>query len=125
MRIWIAWGALFGGLSVFLGAFGAHSLKAMLEPAQLATFQTAVQYQFIHSLALLLTGILSLNADESLKQKLKFPANCFIAGILMFSGSLYALALGGPRFFGPLTPLGGLALMAGWFTLAARFFKKP
>ncbi len=122
MRIYIAIGALLGGLSVLLGAFGAHSLKAVLTEKSLATFSTATQYMMYHSLALLAIGVLSL--QEGHREKVKTPAKFFMAGILLFSGSLYALALGGPKIFGPITPLGGLCFMIGWFTLSAAYFKK-
>ncbi len=124
MRLYIGLGALFAGIAVLLGAFGAHSLKAVLTAKQLATFQTGVHYQFIHSLALVLIGVLGTTANPPLDEKLKTPGKFFIAGILLFSGSLYALALGGPRFMGPVTPLGGLCFMIGWFTLASRFLRK-
>jgi len=115
---WISIGAGFGGLSVMLGAFGAHSLKDLLTEQKLATFQTGTQYMGYHALALILVGILVLNFGESGKQRLKKVGIFFTTGIVLFSGSLYALAFDGPRFFGPVTPLGGLFFMIGWFTLA-------
>lgn len=126
MKFFIGLGALFAGIGVVLGAFGAHSLKAVLDAKQLATFQTGVHYQFIHSLALVLIGVLGTTANPPLDEgeKLKTPGKFFIAGILLFSGSLYSLALGGPRFMGPVTPLGGLCFIIGWFTLAYRFLRK-
>jgi uncharacterized membrane protein YgdD (TMEM256/DUF423 family) len=123
MRIYIALGALLGGLSVLLGAFGAHSLKAILTEKSLATFVTATQYMMYHSLALLAIGILSLQEEH--REKVKTPGKFFLAGVLLFSGSLYILAFGGPKIFGPITPLGGLCFMIGWFTLAITYFKKP
>jgi uncharacterized membrane protein YgdD (TMEM256/DUF423 family) len=124
MRTRIALGALLAGVSVILGAFGAHSLKTILPPEKLAGFQTAVHYQMIHSLAILLTGVLSMQLGEPENRKLLLPANCFLVGIALFSGSIYILTLGGPKLFGPITPLGGLAFMTGWFSLAYTFFKK-
>jgi uncharacterized membrane protein YgdD (TMEM256/DUF423 family) len=115
---WISIGAGFGGLSVMLGAFGAHSLKEHLTEQKLATFQTGTQYMGYHALALVLVGILVLVLGEPGKQALKKVGIFFTAGIVLFSGSLYALAFDGPRFFGPVTPLGGLSFMIGWFTLA-------
>ena len=115
---WISLGAVFGGLSVMLGAFGAHSLKDLLTEQKLVTFQTGIQYMGYHALALILVGILVLNFGESGKQRLKKVGIFFTTGIVLFSGSLYALAFDGPRFFGPVTPLGGLSFMIGWFTLA-------
>jgi len=115
---WISLGAVFGGLSVLLGAFGAHSLKDHLTEQKLATFQTGTQYMGYHALALILVGILVLVLGEPGKQALKKVGIFFIAGIFLFSGSLYALAFDGPRFLGPVTPFGGLSFMIGWFTLA-------
>jgi len=115
---WISLGAGFGGLSVLLGAFGAHSLKDHLTEQKLATFQTGTQYMGYHALALILVGILVLVLGEPGKQALKKVGIFFTTGIVLFSGSLYALAFDGPRFFGPVTPLGGLSFMIGWFTLA-------
>ena len=115
---WISLGAGFGGLSVLLGAFGAHSLKDHLTEQKIATFQTATQYMGYHGLALILVGILVLNFGEPGQQRLKKVGIFFTTGIFLFSGSLYALAFDGPRFFGPVTPFGGLFFMIGWFTLA-------
>jgi len=115
---WISLGAGFGGLSVLLGAFGAHSLKDHLTEQKLATFQTGTQYMGYHALALILVGILILNFGEPGKQAMKKVGIFFTTGIFLFSGSLYALAFDGPRFFGPVTPFGGLFFMIGWFTLA-------
>ncbi len=118
MHFWIKLGGLFSGLSVMLGAFGAHLLKARLTEQSLATFQTGVLYQFIHSLALILVGLLSMHFADEYKKKIERPGWFFAAGIVLFSGSLYSLALGGPRWLGPVTPLGGLSFMIGWFLLA-------
>ena len=115
---WISLGAGFGGLSVMLGAFAAHSLKDHLTEQKLATFQTGTQYMGYHALALVLVGILVLILGEPGKLALKKVGFFFTTGIILFSGSLYALAFDGPRFFGPVTPLGGLSFMIGWFTLA-------
>ena len=122
MRLWIKLGGILGGLSVMLGAFGAHSLKERLTEKSLATFQTGVQYQFMHSIALILVGLLSLHFADEYKKKIERPGWFFLAGIILFSGSLYSLALGGPRWLGPVTPLGGLCYMIGWVLLA---FSQP
>jgi uncharacterized membrane protein YgdD (TMEM256/DUF423 family) len=124
MRLWIMLGGIFGGLSVMLGAFGAHSLKAVLTEKSLATFQTANQYQFFHSLALVLVGLLAAQLGDERNSKVIKAGWFFLAGIVMFSGSLYWLALGGPRVLGPITPLGGLSFMIGWFLLAFSIAKK-
>lgn len=106
----------FSGLvSVALGAFAAHGLKAMLAPYLLEVFETGVLYQFIHTFAVLFCAILLLMNLEQKAQKYFFiAAICFIIGIFCFSGSLYALALTGIKWFGPVTPLGGLMFMIGW-----------
>ena len=124
MHLWIKLGGIFGGLSVLLGAFGAHTLKERLSEKSLATFQTGVQYQFIHSLALILVGILITQVAEEHRKKVARSGWLFVAGIVLFSGSLYSLALGGPRFLGPVTPFGGLCFITGWFMLAFTFPKK-
>ncbi len=121
---WISLGAGFGGLSVLLGAFGAHSLKDLLTEQKLATFQTGTQYMGYHGLALILVGILVLVLGEPSKKAFKKVGIYFTAGIFLFSGSLYALAFDGPRFFGPITPLGGLSFMIGWVILAVNISKQ-
>ena len=126
MRLWVSLGAFLGGLGVVLGAFGAHSLKNRLTEQKLTAFHTATEYLVIHSLALILVGILAAqmgNADPHFK-KLNRVGLFFVAGILLFSGSLYVLTFGGPKFFGPITPIGGLSFIIGWFTLAFTYLKK-
>lgn len=108
--------AISGALGVILGAFGAHALKSTLTAAQLQTWQTAVQYQFIHVLALLLCAIIIRQWGASIA--LSSAAVAFAIGIIFFSGSLYWLALGGPKWLGPITPLGGLTFIVGWLSLA-------
>lgn len=118
-------GALLAGSGVVLGAFGAHALTARLSPAQLETWDTAVLYQFVHALALLVTGVLTHSAS-AFQMAPSAPARAsaaFIAGVLLFSGSLYALALGAPRWLGPVTPIGGAALIVGWLLLIAGLLK--
>jgi uncharacterized membrane protein YgdD (TMEM256/DUF423 family) len=112
--LWIAAGAAFGFLGVLLGAFGAHALKARLDAPLLEVWQTAVAYQFHHALALLAVGLLLRAAPSPLLQA---AGLCFAAGILLFSGSLYALCLSGLRVLGAITPLGGLLFLAGWACL--------
>ena len=120
---WVSLGAGLAGLSVMLGAFAAHSLKAKLTEKKLATFHTATDYLGYHALGLIAIGILILVLNEELRAKLQRSARWISAGIVLFSGSLYALTFDGPRFFGPITPLGGLCFMIGWFTLAVSLFK--
>ncbi|MBD0788487.1 DUF423 domain-containing protein [Vibrio sp. Y2-5] len=118
----LTFGGLFSGIAVALGAFAAHGLKAYVTPYQLDVFQTGVQYQFIHAAALIVCGILLvLCRSEKAQKYFSRAAICFIIGIFCFSGSLYALALTGIKWFGPITPMGGLLFMIGWvmFVLAA------
>lgn len=108
-------GAVFAALGVGLGAFGAHGLKARLGES-LATWETAVFYQLIHALAIVAVAALIRSGADL--PGLRGIGWLFGVGILLFSGSLYWLALGGPRWFGPITPLGGVAFMTGWIWLA-------
>ena len=121
---WIALGSGLAGLSVLLGAFGAHSLKAHLTEKKLATFHTATEYLGYHALGLIVIGILIyiLKKGETAK-KLKRSAIWIVVGIVFFCGSLYGLVFDGPRFLGPITPLGGLSFMIGWLTLAINLLK--
>jgi len=115
--------AVAGLLAVALGAFGAHALKDRLDAYAEGIYQTAVQYQFYHALALLAVALLlQLQPDSSL---LRSAAWLFLLGMLVFCGSLYTLGLGGPRWLGAITPLGGLAFIAGWGCLVAAGWKLP
>lgn len=107
-------GAIYGFLGVALGAFGAHGLRERLTPDLLAVWKTAVEYQFYHALALLLVGLL---ASQRPSIALTNAGICFALGVLIFSGSLYTLALSGQRWLGAITPLGGLLFLAGWALL--------
>lgn len=105
----LLWAGLYGGSGVIFGAFGAHALAARLaEDGMASAWETAVAYQMWHALALL--GLAALHKDISAGPS----ATAWILGVLLFSGSLYGLALGGPPWLGPVTPLGGLLLIAGW-----------
>jgi uncharacterized membrane protein YgdD (TMEM256/DUF423 family) len=106
-----------GGLAVGLGAFGAHGLKDRLEALHTAaTYQTAVQYHFYHALALLAVALLALQGRPS--GALAVAGWAFTAGVLVFSGTLYGLALSGIKWLGAITPIGGLAFIVGWAALA-------
>jgi uncharacterized membrane protein YgdD (TMEM256/DUF423 family) len=105
--------AVVGASGVALGAFGAHGLRSRLDEAALATWQTAVLYHLIHALALLALVLFARATGRSVT----VPASLFGAGIVLFSGSLYLLALTGARWLGPVTPFGGLAFLAGWLSL--------
>lgn len=108
--------AIFGFLGVGLGAFGAHALKQRLTAEMLAVFQTGVLYHFIHALALLAVGILITARGGG--WAFDVAGWAFTAGIIVFSGSLYALALSDVRVLGAITPLGGVAFLVGWAALA-------
>lgn len=103
--------AIIGALAVLAGAFGAHGLKTILTQHQLEIWRTAVLYQFFHALALL--GLSFAGAQQPWRTSFW----CWLAGVGIFCGSLFALALGAPSFLGAITPIGGIALCAGWFNL--------
>ena len=109
-------GSISSGLAVALGAFGAHALRARLTPDLLATFETGVRYQMYHALALLAAGMLITRVPTS--SLLNAAGWLFVAGTLLFSGSLYLLCFTQKRWLGAVTPFGGLALIAGWACLA-------
>jgi uncharacterized membrane protein YgdD (TMEM256/DUF423 family) len=114
-RTFLLVGAVAAFLGVGLGAFGAHGLRARISPEMLAVFETGVRYQMYHALALVLTSVLMARMGGWLVVAAGW---CFIAGIALFSGSLYALALTGVTVLGAITPLGGLAFLAGWACLS-------
>ena len=106
-----------------LGAMGAHSLKNILTEKNLGAFQTATEYMGYHGIALILVGIICFQLSENGAKALKKVGILFTVGILLFSGSIYILAFDGPRLFGPITPIGGLCFMAGWFIFAGVIYK--
>ena len=114
-------GALLAALAVLAGAFGAHALRARLDPAALALFETAARYQMYHALGLLV-------ASQLLPQRpplLRATCSLFVLGIVLFSGSLYVLALTGRSWLGAFTPFGGLAFLAGWGCVALGSIHRP
>lgn len=119
---WMSIAALLGGLSVALGAFGAHALKERLSVADLAIFETAVRYQFYHALAMLAVPPLqrwaAQQGHELAARRAGVAAAAWLVGILLFSGSLYLLVATGVRKLGMVTPLGGTALLFGWLWFA-------
>lgn len=122
MAKFVACYAAFNGfLAVMLGAFGAHGLKGRIGDTLLAAFNTGVQYHFYHTLVLLGLGMYMLAGNYS--RLLIASSWLFMIGLLLFCGSLYFIALGGPKWIGPITPLGGLCFMAGWLILAIYFFR--
>lgn len=108
-------------LAVLAGAFGAHGLKTKISPEMLQVYKTGVEYQFYHALGLLLIGVLAMQMPSAL---LNWSAVLLGAGILIFSGSLYVLALTGIRWIGAITPVGGLSFVAGWVLLVVAMVKK-
>ena len=108
-------GSLYGLLGVLIGAFGAHALKSRLEAdGRLDTFETAVKYQFYHALALVLLGILMSQYQH---KAFAISGYGFLVGVILFSGSLYALSLSGITKFGAVAPVGGVAFIVGWVAL--------
>jgi uncharacterized membrane protein YgdD (TMEM256/DUF423 family) len=114
-------GSITGMLAVTIGAFGAHGLKSMLvSTGRFETFNLAVEYQFYHALALLVTGILWINIPTT---QFKYAAMSFISGIILFSGSLYLLAILNKPVLGAITPFGGVCFILGWLFLVLGILK--
>ena len=114
--------AVFGALTVVIGAFGAHALKKIFSEEQMKSFETGVKYQMYHALALLILGF-QLDFTTTIQ---KIMGGCFIIGVVLFSFSIYGLTISGAKgkkmtFLGPVTPLGGLLLLTGWVLLLATF----
>jgi uncharacterized membrane protein YgdD (TMEM256/DUF423 family) len=118
-RTFMLIGALAGVVGVGLGAFGAHGLRGRLSPEMLAVFETGVRYHMYHALALVATAALMGRLDGRFMNAAGW---LFTAGIVLFSGSLYAVALTGVTIFGAITPIGGVAFLAGWACLAIASF---
>ena len=108
-------GALSAFIAVLAGAFGAHALRARLAADLLQVFETGARYQLFHALALILVA---LALERMPRRALRVAGALFVAGTVLFSGSLYALALSGVRAFGAITPLGGLCFLGGWIAMA-------
>jgi uncharacterized membrane protein YgdD (TMEM256/DUF423 family) len=127
MSHWVTLAAVLGALGVAAGAFGAHGLQGRVDPALLSAFDTGARYHLVHAIALLIVALIETRAMEPRNagavrppssRWLRGAAWLFTSGIVLFSGSLYALALTGERWMGAITPLGGVALIAGWTALA-------
>ena len=118
MLNWIGIAAINMAIAVALGAFGAHGLKSMVSPQQLEWWHTATLYLFVHALGLLLLGLLI-----RLKYATQTSAWLLQIGIIIFAGSLYAMTLGAPLWFGAITPIGGISMIAGWLWLAVSAFR--
>ncbi|WP_372795922.1 DUF423 domain-containing protein [Pontiella sp.] len=119
-KLFLSLGAVSGAIGVILGAFGAHGLQDRLTEKLMKTWQTGVEYQFYHTFALLVIGLLALKFQSGL---LTSSGWSFVAGILLFSGSLYALSLSGITKLGAITPIGGLFFIAGWILLTLSILK--
>ncbi len=119
-KIFLAAGSISAFLSVALGAFGAHMLKGRLEQDMLDVYQTGVQYQMMHSVGLILIALLTLKWETGL---MEWSGWLMLLGIVLFSGSLYALSLSGIKPLGAITPLGGVSFLAAWLLLAIAAFK--
>jgi len=116
-RVFLIAGGVAALLAVALGAFGAHALKTRIAPDMLAVWHTGIEYHIFHALGLLAVGIVALHAPDS--APLRWSGALMLAGIVIFSGSLYLLALTGERWLGAVTPVGGLAFLAAWALFVA------
>ena len=111
-------GGILGALAVALGAFGAHALKGMLVASgRFDTFETAVKYQFYHALAMILVGLLMKGSGADAVRLLGWSGNAFAVGVVIFSGSLYAICFTGITKFGATAPIGGVSMIIGWVLL--------
>jgi uncharacterized membrane protein YgdD (TMEM256/DUF423 family) len=113
-------GAVLMALGVMLGAFGAHVLQGQLDPRRLASFQTGVQYHMLHAIGLLAVGLVASVSGAS--APLRWSARLMLAGIAFFSGSIYLMTAGAPRWFGMVAPVGGVSFMVAWALLAWHAF---
>jgi uncharacterized membrane protein YgdD (TMEM256/DUF423 family) len=114
-------GALLGGLAVAAGAFGAHGLRGHLSSDMLSAFETGARYQMYHALALLAVAVLLERRPSGM---VRLAGWCWVGGTILFSGSLYLLALTGTTWWGAVTPLGGVVLLVGWGTLAGGLWRR-
>ena len=121
-RLFLLLGAINGFLTVALGAFGAHALRGAVEPKLYTAFQTGIQYHGLHALALLIIGLLALRLTTPLISRSGWM---MLTGILLFSGSLYLMALTGIRSLGIITPIGGIAFLSGWSMLILALLRTP
>lgn len=121
-KIFLVIGSLNAMLAVMLGAFAAHGLKNHLTQDLMAIYQTAVQYHFFHALGLLVVGLIALHIPSA---AVKWSGWLMVMGILLFSGSLYLLAISGTRWLGMITPFGGICFITAWALLAWSVYKQP
>jgi uncharacterized membrane protein YgdD (TMEM256/DUF423 family) len=120
MKLFLLIGSIFAAVSILLGAFGAHFLKEKLSSDQLVIFEIATRYMMYHSFGLLIFGLLGYILTEEI---ISLPGIMMIVGIVIFSGSLYLVSLGGFKKFGMITPIGGFILIASWLTFAYNIYK--
>jgi len=120
---WSGAGAILLGLAVVLGAFGAHGLRGRLDAYSMGIYEKAVFYQFIHALGILIVPLFT-RAGVLTESSTNWVCGLLLTGILIFSGSLYILAMSGIRTFGAITPIGGLSFIAAWFLLAFRLLRR-
>lgn len=123
MRRFIVWGSLLAFLGVALGAFGAHGLKDQISEDSLAVYNTGVHYHLVHALGLVLLGLAADRLAD--RKKVNAAGWCLLIGVVLFSGSLYLLAVTGIKWLGAITPLGGVAFLAGWAMLGLAAWKEP
>jgi uncharacterized membrane protein YgdD (TMEM256/DUF423 family) len=121
--IWSGIGAILLGLTVILGAFGAHGLRGRLDAYSMGIYEKAAFYEFIHALGILIVPLFT-RAGALTESATAWVCGLLLAGILIFSGSLYALALTGIRTFGAITPIGGLSFIAAWLMLGYRLLRR-
>jgi uncharacterized membrane protein YgdD (TMEM256/DUF423 family) len=124
-RFYLCLGAFFSFLSVMIGAFGAHALKPLISVQMMAVFNTAVQYQMFHALALFIVGLLLhiIVSNDMQAKRFRLVGNLFLVGIVLFCGSLYLLAITGVKILGAITPFGGLAFILGWLVLLYALYR--
>jgi Uncharacterized small membrane protein len=124
MQRWLAIGAVNGFLAVALGAFGAHGLKERVDAYRLGVFETGAHYHLVHALAVVAVALVLDRLPDTSRPLARAAGVCFSVGILLFAGSLYALALTGIRALGAITPLGGVGFLLGWALLTAAALRK-
>jgi uncharacterized membrane protein YgdD (TMEM256/DUF423 family) len=120
MKLFLLLGSVFAAISILFGAFGAHILKEKLSSDQLVVFEIATRYMMYHSFGLLIFGLLGYILNEEI---INVPGIMMVVGIVIFSGSLYLVALGGFKKFGMITPIGGVVLIASWLIFAYNIYK--
>ncbi len=123
LRIFTAAGAFAAFLGMLFGAFGTHALRPRIPPDRLAIYETGVRYHLLHALALILIGVLSERL--ACVRLIRWTGGLMIAGIVIFSGSLYALAISGVRLLGAITPVGGFCFLVAWLLLGIAALRRP